>query len=500
MKRLSFSLLAIIILLFVIVQSCSTEEEETVAPVFQTPQPEPEPIEYNLTVSAADGGTVSTQGGTFNEGTDVTITASANEGYRFTGWEGNSSTSESLTITLNSNQTYLAIFELIPIYTLTVTTGEGGTVSSEGGEFEEGTEVELTATPNEGYRFDGWEGTESDESTITLSVTSDTELSPIFNLVIQAPTNYGVDEYWGQIVEFEPELFFTDDIPDYAQISILNSLKIATDYYGKYGPQEWWIMGDDENSKSKLISEFCERRVEKSQVNFWGENENFDSCFDNLTGRWEDGGTFYSSRSKYFGYLHIVMYLDRPHTIPEMEHFNIETVVHEYTHAVQHSLNNNPLVPELGNKPVGWGSPFFTEGAAVYYGEYIPRKLNNQGLNIDWRDINISFGLRDRMRYYMVEDIIPNLVNCPNFNTDEINYQNVDCSPYRFGAWGVAFLLDKAQNQDAMWQSFWPRIDEIGYDEAFLETFSISLDKFNQEFLEFLELPIEQQLEIIPDI
>ena len=52
MKRLSFSLLAIIILSFVIVQSCSTEEEESVAPVVQTPQPEPEPepepIEYTL--------------------------------------------------------------------------------------------------------------------------------------------------------------------------------------------------------------------------------------------------------------------------------------------------------------------------------------------------------------------------------------------------------------------------------------------------------------------
>ena len=44
---------------FVIVQSCSTEEEESVAPVVQTPQPEPEPdpVEYSLTVSAADGGT-----------------------------------------------------------------------------------------------------------------------------------------------------------------------------------------------------------------------------------------------------------------------------------------------------------------------------------------------------------------------------------------------------------------------------------------------------------
>src|SRR6056300_1456823 len=155
------SFLFICVLSFILVYSCSTEEEESITPVVQTPEPEPAPVEYTLTVSAAEGGTVSTEGGTYEEGTEVTITATPSEGYRFTGWEGNTSTEESLTITLNSNQTYQALFELIPIYTLTLTTGEGGTVSTEGGEYEEGTEVEVTATPNEGYRFDGWEGNDS---------------------------------------------------------------------------------------------------------------------------------------------------------------------------------------------------------------------------------------------------------------------------------------------------------------------------------------------------
>tara|TARA_B100001093_G_scaffold165094_1_gene157535 strand:- start:191 stop:1702 length:1512 start_codon:yes stop_codon:yes gene_type:complete len=487
-----------------LIYSCSAEEEDTTPPssIIQTPGPEtPAPTQYALEVTAGEGGTVSTEGGTYDEGTEVTITATANEGYRFTGWEGNDSTSESLTITLNSNQTYQALFELIPIYTLTVTTSERGTVSTEGGEYAEGTEIKITATPNEGYRFDGWEGIDSNESTITLSLTSDTEISPIFIVITQVPSSYEVDEYWGQIVEFEPELFFSEDIPESVQSSIINSLKLATDYFGKYGPQEWWVMGEDENSKNKLIIKFCERRVEKSQANFWGGNENLNSCIDNMTGRWEDAGSFYSSRSKYFGYLQIVLTLNNQEITDATAHFRIDTVVHEYTHAVQHSLNNNPLVPELRNKPDGWGSPFFTEGAAVYYAEYIPRKLSNLGVNIDWWPITNSFDLRDRMKNYMVEDIIPNLVNCPDLNTDEINYETLDtCDPYRFGAWGVAFLLDKAENQDAFWQTFWPRIDEIGYNEAFLETFGISLETFEQEFLEFLELPIEQQLEIIPDI
>ena len=72
-------------------------------------------VQYTLTVSASEGGTISTEGGTYDEGTEVTITATPSEGYFFAGWEGNDSTSESLTITLNSNQTFQALFELISL-------------------------------------------------------------------------------------------------------------------------------------------------------------------------------------------------------------------------------------------------------------------------------------------------------------------------------------------------------------------------------------------------
>ena len=188
MKRLSFSLLTIALLSFILVQSCSAEEEDTTPPPqVQQPTPEPEPqapTQYTLTVTTGEGGTVSTEGGTYDEGAEVTITATPSEGYRFTGWEGNDSTSESLTITLNSNQTYQALFELIPIYTLTVTSSEGGTVSIAGGEYEEGTELEIIATPEDGYRFASWEGVDLNDETILISVNSNKDITAIFELII----------------------------------------------------------------------------------------------------------------------------------------------------------------------------------------------------------------------------------------------------------------------------------------------------------------------------
>ena len=73
--KFSLSLLSTCVLSFILIYGCSTEEEESVAPVVQTPQPEPDPVEYSLTVSAEEGGTVSTEGGTYDEGTEVQFTA-----------------------------------------------------------------------------------------------------------------------------------------------------------------------------------------------------------------------------------------------------------------------------------------------------------------------------------------------------------------------------------------------------------------------------------------
>ena len=106
--------LFLIPILLLVLFSCSPDEE-TQAPTntVQTTTPEPVVTQYTLTVTASEGGSVSA-GGTFDDGTSVSVTATPAEGYEFVGWEGSTATEENLTITLNSNQDYQALFELIP--------------------------------------------------------------------------------------------------------------------------------------------------------------------------------------------------------------------------------------------------------------------------------------------------------------------------------------------------------------------------------------------------
>ena len=198
MKKILFTPILLLVLF-----SCSPDEE-TQAPT--------NTVQYTLSTTAGEGGSV-TDGGTFDDGTEVIITASPIEGYRFTGWEGNSSTNESLTVTLSSNQTYEALFELTPIYTLTVTSAEGGTVSDVGGEYEDGAEVTIIATPNEGYKFNGWQDFDSDESSITITIISNQEYEALFDyeynqLNLNEPPFDGTIYITGDIItSSDPSLF-----------------------------------------------------------------------------------------------------------------------------------------------------------------------------------------------------------------------------------------------------------------------------------------------------
>ena len=69
--------------------------------------------QYTLNVSAGVGGSVSTSGGTYDDGTSVSITATADDGYEFTGWNGSDLSNSSITINLNANTTLEALFSQI---------------------------------------------------------------------------------------------------------------------------------------------------------------------------------------------------------------------------------------------------------------------------------------------------------------------------------------------------------------------------------------------------
>jgi uncharacterized protein (TIGR02145 family)/uncharacterized repeat protein (TIGR02543 family) len=77
-------------------------------------------FQLEIEANPSNGGAVSPEGAIrYNVGTAANVTATANEGYIFTGWSGASTSSnEFVTVTMNSNQTLTANFEkFIPTFT-----------------------------------------------------------------------------------------------------------------------------------------------------------------------------------------------------------------------------------------------------------------------------------------------------------------------------------------------------------------------------------------------
>ena len=128
---------------------------------------------YTITAMSANNsmGTVS-GGGTYPEGTLVTLTATPIGNYVFVGWnDGN--TDNPRTITVTEDATYIGSFaeEDAQTYTITVLSANNsmGTVTGSG-TYPEGTVVTIAAIPTEGYRFVSWnDGNTENPRTITVT-------------------------------------------------------------------------------------------------------------------------------------------------------------------------------------------------------------------------------------------------------------------------------------------------------------------------------------------
>jgi hypothetical protein len=116
--------------------------------------------DHVLTLTSSSGGSVTGEGN-YSYGTDVEITATASEGYAFSGWDGAGITDRNVsttTVSMKADRNVTVNFELADlILVITTEPSDGGSVLGSGN-YIEGQTVHIAASPNAGYRFLGWLG------------------------------------------------------------------------------------------------------------------------------------------------------------------------------------------------------------------------------------------------------------------------------------------------------------------------------------------------------
>lgn len=144
---------------------------------------------YTIIVNAQQHGTASGSG-EYTYGSTATLEANADEGYHFTQWnDGNTDNPRNVTVTANA--TYTATFE-INNYAITIQPNNANYGTADGsGNYTHGQTVTATATPADGYRFDGWSNG-STENPYTFQATQSLSLIANFSEQSSDPVYYTV--------------------------------------------------------------------------------------------------------------------------------------------------------------------------------------------------------------------------------------------------------------------------------------------------------------------
>jgi len=121
--------------------------------------------QFNLNVTSGQGGSVNNEGGTFNSGTSITITATPDSGFEFTGWsESSYGDTNPLTINLTSNTNITANF-VRSKYALTINVEGDGEVTQQvinngksSTDYDSFSTIRLLGQPNSNWVFYQWSG------------------------------------------------------------------------------------------------------------------------------------------------------------------------------------------------------------------------------------------------------------------------------------------------------------------------------------------------------
>jgi hypothetical protein len=304
----------------------------------------------------------------------------------------------------------------------------------------------------------------------------------------------------------EIEVFVASDVDDSVREIIEQSLNLAAEEWGLYWPVEYWVLGLDEQAAENLAINFCQRREDRG-------DQTFDECFR----RQGQGLMWYHSQNEK------VMATGEPKgdmgrngaaewgvhwyasTLPWglTYHFpgmngesDVETVYHEYWHAVQAS---HISTLDWDARQELMGPLWFVEGTAIFMAHFLAETARIDGrmpeVRRDW-PYTYEFAMTDyleRTKRHMLGPCAERLL------VSIVEYDD-ECNPFGkdLGTWGIAYLVAKTSD-DVLLTDFLPVVEPLGFEGAFEQAFGLTLQEFNDEFMEFFKASSDsEKLSMLP--
>ena len=311
----------------------------------------------------------------------------------------------------------------------------------------------------------------------------------IFSLLLFSCENEKIDtiseDLWGQEIDDLPDYYKAFDVPASQMDQVIEYYEIASGAWGNYGPLEFWVIGTDPLSAHKLDSLYCETRISKDNTLTESHMQNCINREYNFIDYANNGGAgLNTQRNEYQQYSVFIITLASKYPFPNESDYNVVTM-HEYFHVYQHAHINTMDDYERADLMVR--NPWWSEGGANYLSELLYSQQPGVSTNY----------LKDRMRWKM--NVKPDFIAYGK-RLEDLEYgeqNNATRFAYDLGTWFIAYLIYHV-GLEVYRVNFYDDLNEYGFEGSFIKNFGKSSEEYLNDFHSFLNMDIENQLEIIP--
>jgi len=294
-------------------------------------------------------------------------------------------------------------------------------------------------------------------------------------------TTYPEDN-WGEVTEALPNYYAASDVTTKHLELTKEWYEIAANEWGNFGPLEFWIVGQSEESAAELDEKYCHLRKSLSP------NLEIRYCLDRdhdfTTYAKEGNAGLNLRRNNHEEWSGFVVTMASKNPSPDEDDYKV-VMLHEYFHVYQHAhiyTRDEGKREELAKK-----NPWWLEGGAEYMAQLLYSRQK---------------GVRDNYLQEVMKGKLRSLAMLPKSGVnriDEISYGPPTVMiAYDLGTWFIAYLIDKT-SEEAYRDHFFDDLNELGFEGSFVKNFGSSSESMLKDFHNnFLKLSIQEKMLILP--
>ena len=303
----------------------------------------------------------------------------------------------------------------------------------------------------------------------------------------------------------QTEVIAAADVPKKVEQAVKDTLAVAVDTWGSSGRFEYWVLGTDRAAAVELASAFCRRRVERGHMtkrDCLRDSTNKDHGFltyqeigaQALASGKPRGSAGHNGGAEWgFHRMTSSLPLGFAGVLDIAGEDEQITILHEYWHSKQNAFLQTK---DHKRRRDLMGPVWFVEGSAVAMAEITSAKLWASGKLPRWNNSPHRWEtLRQRMTNKMAV-VQEQRKTCPTLLPNSYSGKCGQMA-YDSGGWAMAYLMHR-YGQDVLLKSFHPHVEKLGWEPCFRKTFGQSSAEFAAEFEQFMDLPLSEQVKVLP--